>query len=155
MIDPAVATEMLAQPRLALVGASDDEKSFARTIGEALRSHGTEVVPVNPTHDTVAGATCYPTVADIPDRVDGAIVMVPKDRSADVVRSCIDAGVTRVWLFQGLGGESAVSPEAVELCRANGVELVEGACPMMFLEPVGWFHRMHRSVRRARHAIAA
>jgi uncharacterized protein len=155
MIDPAVATEMLDQHRLALVGASDEPKSFAHTIAEALRAHGTQVVPVNPGHATVGGETCYPSVTDVPEPVDGVVVMVPSDRSADVVRACIDAGVTRVWLFQGLGGGGAVSPEAVELCRANGIAVVDGACPLMFLEPVGWFHRMHRSIRRHRGAIAA
>ena len=155
MIDPALATEILAQSRLALVGASDHPKSFTRTIGEALRERGTEVVPVNPSHRTVAGRTCYATVADIPTPVGAAIVMVPADRAADVVRSCIDAGVSRVWLFQGLGGDGAVSAEAVELCHANDIAVVEGACPMMFLEPVGWFHRAHRFVRRHRGAILA
>jgi hypothetical protein len=28
------------------------------------------------------------------------------------------------------------------------VAVVEGACPLMFLEPVGWFHRAHRGIRR-------
>ncbi len=29
---------------------------------------------------------------------------------------------------------SSVSNEAVQLCRENGVEVIPGGCPMMFLE---------------------
>jgi hypothetical protein len=28
------------------------------------------------------------------------------------------------------------------------------ACPLMFLEPVGWFHRVHRSLRHANKSLA-
>lgn len=41
-----------------------------------------------------------------------------------------------------------MSPEAVALCREHGIEVVDGACPLMFSEPVGWFHRVHRVGRR-------
>ena len=39
------------------------------------------------------------------------------------------------------------------LCHEAGVDVVEGACPMMFLEPVGWFHRLHRSMRHVNHSL--
>jgi uncharacterized protein len=155
MIDAAVAVEMLGQPRLALIGATDDPKSLSSAIAEGLRAHDVDVVPVNPNRTTVDGVACYPSVVDVPAPVDGAIVMVPSERSADVVRSCITAGVPSLWLFQGLGGGGSVSDEAIELCRSNGITVVDGACPLMFLEPVGWVHRVHRSIRRHRGAIAA
>lgn len=69
--------------------------------------------------------------------LDGGVVMVPKDGAADVVRDAINRGVGRVWLFKGAGGASAVSDEAVALCDEHGVAVVAGACPLMFLEPVG------------------
>ena len=47
--------------------------------------------------------------------------------------------------FTGLGA-------AIKLTEA-GVDVVPGACPLMFLEPVGWFHRVHRAARRGRHAL--
>lgn len=39
--------------------------------------------------------------------------------------------------------------------RSHGYDVVAGACPLMFLEPVGWFHRVHRAVRRANGALVA
>jgi acyl-CoA synthetase (NDP forming) len=85
--------------------------------------------------------------------IDGAIVMVPAKASADVVRQCIDAGVRNIWLFKGVGGPGSTSAEATALCRDADVEVIDGACPLMFLDHAGWVHRFHHAVRSARGAI--
>ena len=150
MVEVHAAEAFLRAGRLAVVGASDDSKKFGGTIFRAMRDKGLDVVPVNPSADTVAGVTCWPDVAAVPGRLDGVVVVVNRRAALEVVRQCVDRGVPRVWLFKGIGGPGASSDEAVELCRSNGIDVVDGACPLMFLEPVGWFHRVHRSVRRAR-----
>jgi uncharacterized protein len=75
-------------------------------------------------------------------------VMVHRDLAADVVRAAAERGITRVWLFKGLGAPGAVSEEALDECASHGMKVVAGACPLMFLEPVGGLHRLHRAVRR-------
>ena len=102
---------------------------------------------MNPHTDVVAGDICYPDLGSVPGTIDGVIVMVSRRDSADVVRACVERGVSRVWLFQGLGGPGAVSDEAVRLCEEHGIDVVAGACPLMFLQPVGWFHKVHRAAR--------
>ena len=149
MIDPAIPQRFLELHRIALVGASEDERSFAPTVQAALVAHGLDVVPVNPGWATVGGVTCWPSLASVPGPLDGVMVMTPADRSADVVRECAALGISKVWLFRGVG-HGSVSDEAIELCRERGIEVVEGACPMMFLEPVGWFHKLHRSMLHVR-----
>src|SRR3954469_1396517 len=129
MIDQRLATDFLDGHRIALVGASDDPKSFATTIHRALLDHHYDVVAVNPRRDSVSGRACYPTVSAVPGEVDGVIVMVPAASAADVVADAVTKGVQRVWLFKGLGSEGAVSDEAVARCRAHGVDVVAGACP--------------------------
>jgi uncharacterized protein len=153
MIEQTTVDRFLAQHRVAVVGASDEKQNFGGTILRALRDHGYDAVGVNPTTTTATGTRCWPDLASVPGPVDGVIVMVPAESSADVVRAAIARGVTQVWLFRGIGGRGAVSEEAVALCRENNVNVVEGACPLMFLEPVGFAHRMHRSVRRMRGAV--
>jgi predicted CoA-binding protein len=74
--------------------------------------------------------------------------MVPAPEAVAVVSDCLAAHVHHIWLFKGIGAPGAVSDEAVQLCRDAGVNVVEGACPLMFLEPVGVGHRIHRGVRR-------
>ena len=96
---------------------------------------------------------CYATVGEVPGPVEAAIVMVGADRSADVVRACADAGITRVWLFRGLGSAGAVSDEALQVCDERHLETIAGACPLMFLEPAGFPHRVHRAARRVTGAV--
>jgi len=153
MIDQTTVDEFLAQHRIAVVGASDDKQNFGGTILRALRDHGYDAVGVNPNAITAAGVPCWPDLASVPGPVDGVIVMVPAKASADVVRAAIARGVTRVWLFRGIAGRGAVTDEAVALCREHEVDVAAGACPLMFLEPVGFAHRLHRSVRRMKGAV--
>ena len=145
----------LSGRRFAVVGASDDPRNFGRTVYQALRDHGYEVVPVNPAASQVEGDRCLPDLASVAGPVDGVVVMVGADHAADVVRDCVERGVDRVWLFRGLGGQGATSEAALRLCAEHGIDVVAGACPLMFLEPVGWFHRVHRAGRRANHSLAA
>lgn len=149
----SVVDDFLAGHRIAVVGASDDPKNFARTIYTELKAHGYEPVAVHPSASSVDGDPVFADLAAVPRPLDGAIVMVSADHAVDVVRQCIDSGVDKIWLFQGLGGPGAVSEQAVEACVEAGIELVPGACPLMFLEPVGWFHRLHRAARQHRHAL--
>jgi hypothetical protein len=51
--------------------------------------------------------------------------------------------VRRIWLHRGLGGAGAVSPDALGLCADNGVDVVAGACPFMYLPGTGLPHRIH------------
>jgi predicted CoA-binding protein len=152
MVSTAVVEDFLAQQRLAFVGVSHDPKEFSANIYRELKAHGYELHPVNPHADTVDGDVCVGAVSELPDGIDGAIVMVPASASAEIVQACIDRGIPRVWLHKG-AGPSSVSDEAVALCREHGVEVVDGACPMMFMEDATWFHRVHRWGREATHHL--
>lgn len=137
--------EFLAQKHLALVGASSDPRNFTRVVYRALKDPGRTMYPVNRTTraETMEGDRVYRSLADVPDPVDGVVVMVRAKAAADVVRDAIARGVPRVWLFRGVG-RGAVSDEALQLCRDAGVRLVDGACPFMFEEPVTGIHKLHR-----------
>jgi len=154
-VDPTSAQNFFRLDSIALVGASDDKKHFSKDIFTVLEDHGVHVIPVNPNEPTVGGRTCYPSVAAVPGPLDGVIVMVNRTTALDVVRACIDREVRHVWLFKGLGSGSAVSDEAIALCHEHGVDVIPGACPMMFLRPVQGFHRFHRGIRRIRGGVKA
>ncbi|MEP2478376.1 MAG: CoA-binding protein, partial [Nitratireductor sp.] len=95
MVSTAVIDDFLAQQHLAFVGVSHDPKEFSAGVYRELKAHGYELSPVNPHADEVDGDRCVPSVAELPDGIDGAIVMVPADASAGVVQACIDRGIPR------------------------------------------------------------
>jgi hypothetical protein len=154
MIDPADVYDFLTGTRIAVVGASDSPKSFARTIYRELRRHGYDPVAVNPNATRVDGDVCYPDLRSVPGELDGVLVMIDRDRTEPVIDACIERGVPRVWLFKGIGGPGAAGERAVELCRDHGIRVIPGACPLMFLEPVGGLHRFHRTIRRLNRSLA-
>ena len=92
-------------------------------------------------------------MADIPEPVDGALIMVGPDHATEAVEDAAAAGVEKIWLFKGLGAKGAASPDAVSACERHGLQTVAGACPLMFLEPVGSVHRIHRSLRQLRGGV--
>ncbi|MFN8052630.1 MAG: CoA-binding protein [Acidimicrobiales bacterium] len=147
-VSQTAVDDFLTGHRIAVVGASNDPKNFAHTIYVEMKERHYDVVAVHPFDSVVDGDAAYPDLASVPGDLDGVVVMVPPAASAEVAQQAIDRGVRRIWLFRGLGGPGAVSEEALRRCRDHGVSVVAGACPMMFLEPVGFGHRIHRAARR-------
>jgi predicted CoA-binding protein len=127
----AAAAEFLAQPRIAIAGVSRDPKQPANLIYRRLRDAGHVVFAVNPNAEEVEGDRCYAAITEIPDGVDGVVVVTPPQASAAVVEDCALAGVPRVWLHRGIGPGS-VSEDAIESCRTHGIAVIPGGCPNMF-----------------------
>jgi uncharacterized protein len=82
-----------------------------------------------------------PTIASVRDKVEGAIISVPRSECLAAVREAIDAGIPRLWLQAGCD-----SPEALALCAEKGVPVVHKACVLMYAAPVGSVHKFHRGI---------
>ena len=133
--------------RLAVVGVSRNPRDFTRTMFRELRARGYDVVPVNPGVPEVDGLPCLPNVYEAEPPVEGALLMTNPAVTEEVVRECAAAGIHHIWMYSsGHGG--AVSPEAVAYCRMNGIDLVKGECPFMFLSETSWPHRLHGFCRK-------
>ena len=147
MAQPNVALNtiesFLAQKRIAIVGISRDPHNIGASLFEEFRRHGYEVFPVNPNTAGILGQRCFARLQEIQPPPDGAVLLTSPTVTSSVVHDCLEAGVKRVWMHRG-GGQGAVSAEAVEFCRNNGMEVVPGQCPFMFLAPVRHVHRFHR-----------
>jgi uncharacterized protein len=137
------AAEFLAQRRIAVCGVSRAGDVAANVVYRRLREDGYEVFAVNPGADEVEGDRCYRSLRDVPGGVDGVVIGTPPGATADVVRESAELGIPRVWVHRSFGTGSS-SPEAVTVARDAGIELLDGGCPMMFLEPVDLGHRCMR-----------
>ena len=147
--DPSIE-RFLALSDIAFVGASRDSKEFANQVYRQLRAGGQTIHPVHLDRPYVEGDACVSTVAELPDGVGGIVVMLDPERALPVVHAAIARGIGMVWLHHGIGS-GADSDAAIAACRDAGVTVIVG-CPLMYVEPVGWFHRVHRAVARPRHA---
>ena len=142
MIALAEIQDFLAQKRIAVVGASRNPKDFNAALFREFATRGYDVVPVNPNAKEIEGRPCFDSVQDVKPPVDAALILTPPNTTDTVVKDCAEAGVKRVWMFRA-AGKGAVSPSAVEFCRREGIRVVPGHCPLMFLSKTGFPHRLH------------
>jgi uncharacterized protein len=138
--------DFLSQKRIAVAGVSRTPGSAAaNAIYRRLRDTGYQVYAVNPSADEVEGDRCYHTVQAIPDKVDGIVIATPASATEQVVRDSAEAGITRVWMHNGIHSlGTSVSDSAVEFCQKHNMTVIAGACPLMFGKPSDGFHRFMR-----------
>jgi acetyltransferase len=100
---------------VAVIGATEKAGSVGRTLMWNLISNpfGATVYPVNPKRPNVLGIKAYPSISDVPERVDLAIVVAPARGVPDIVAECADAGVKGAIIISA--GFKEVGPEGAEL----------------------------------------
>ncbi|GBC61583.1 CoA-binding protein [Desulfonema ishimotonii] len=86
------------------------------------------IYPVNPRYDEIDGIPCYPSVAQVPDPVDLAIVFVPGRIVPQVIRDCAGRGIRGVMIESGGFAESGADGKAMqadisEFARKAGIRL--------------------------------
>jgi acetyltransferase len=102
---------------VAVVGASDRPGSVGRTIMWNLISNpfGGTIYPVNARRQNVLGIKAYPSVSEVPERVDLAVIAAPAPTVPDIIRECVDAGVGGAIIISA--GFRETGPKGAELER--------------------------------------
>lgn len=141
-----LTADFLGQRRIAVAGVSrTPETHGGNGIYRRLKDRGYEVFALNPNAESVEGDRAYPDLRSIPDGVDGVVIATAPAHAEAIVRECKELGIRRVWMHAGPGATS-VSPDAVAYCRANGMAVIAGGCPLMFGPTADGPHRCMRWV---------
>ena len=126
---------VLAPRSIAVIGASRSEDTIGHQVLWNLLRHGYTGAahPVNPVARAVRGVRAVPRIGDVPERVDMAVVVVPKQHVVRVAEECAEAGVRALVVisagFREVGGEGvARERELLAVARANGIRLVGPNC---------------------------
>ena len=139
MQDRAAATASLRpffRPRsVAVVGASRDPLSIGYRLLDALVANRFQgpVYPVNPKTPVIGGIRAYPTVRDLPEPVDLAVIAVPRESVPAVVDDCAARGVRAIVVitagFAEVGGEGpALQRQLADKVRGYGMRMVGPNC---------------------------
>jgi acetyltransferase len=128
--------DSLFAPRgVALIGATDKEGSVGKTILTNLigSPFGGTVFPVNPKRPNVLGIKAYPTVADIPDPVDLAVIVTPAPTVPGLIGECVQKGVKTALVisagFKETGLEGVkLEQQILEQARAANMRIVGPNC---------------------------
>ena len=80
---------------VAVIGATEQEGRVGRTVLWNLISNpfGGTVYPINKRHHHVLGIKAYPSIGDLPEPVDLAIIVTPAPTVPGIVQECVAAGV--------------------------------------------------------------
>ncbi|MEM0215568.1 MAG: acetate--CoA ligase family protein [Archaeoglobaceae archaeon] len=113
---------------VAVVGASRTPGKPGNNIVWNLKNHGFngKIYPVNPNTEEIYELKCYPSVKEIPDEVDVAIIAVPAKLVPEVMKDCAEKGVRGVVIlssgFSEEGEEGAkIEKEVLKIAKENKI----------------------------------
>jgi len=133
--------QFLAPKKVAIAGASRNNKKFGYAVFNELRQKGFDVCPVNPNTDAIDGVTCYKSVKEIPVGYEKLFIVTPKNETNNIIQQAIDKGIKHIWVQQ-----MSSTPESSKIANELNVDLIENECIFMFAEPVTSVHKFHRFI---------
>ncbi len=130
------AMEAILRPRsVAVIGASRQRGTVSGELFRNLLEFGFQgpVYPVNRNARVVQSVLAYPSVEDLPEPVDLAVIAVPAEAVAEAADACGRRGVRAIVVVSS--GFAEAGPEGrrrqeelVEICRRYGMRLVGPNC---------------------------
>lgn len=122
--NPHIIGEILNRSRsVAVVGLSDKPERPSFGVARSLIENGYRVLGVNPSLEEVLGAICYPTLSDIPERIDAVDVFRKPEAVDSLVDEVIKLRIPYLWLQEGV-----VNVEAAEKALSAGIKVVMDRC---------------------------
>jgi acyl-CoA synthetase (NDP forming) len=119
---------------VAIVGASPQRGSPRNTMVRVLLKHGFEgrVYPVSQSNAEVEGLKAYPSVADLPEPADVALVITPAHTVPGVIAECGAKGIRNAIVFSAgfeeVEGGKEVARQLADAARQHGVSVLGPNC---------------------------
>ncbi|MEM2041559.1 MAG: bifunctional acetate--CoA ligase family protein/GNAT family N-acetyltransferase [Nitrososphaerota archaeon] len=137
--------ERMFNPKVvALIGATDKEGSVGLALlKNLLKNNGDrEIYPVNPNRESVLGIKCYPSIKDVPEHVDLAVIATPAKTVPKIVEECGEAGVEGVVIvsagFRETGEEGRKLEEEIKRIKERyGLRVLGPNCLGFIRPPIG------------------
>jgi acyl-CoA synthetase (NDP forming) len=127
---PHPLDSFFAPESIALIGASRDLEKIPGRLLSMLRKNQFpgRLYPVNPNYGDIDGLTCYPSIADVGQPIDLAIVIIPARAVLGALEQCAAAGVRNAVVissgFAEEGGDSAAMQDAIAaLAKKTGMRI--------------------------------
>ena len=108
---------------IAVVGLSANWYRPSYFAAKYLQEHGYRVIPVNPVYEEVLGEKCYPSLKDIPEKIDMVDCFRKSEDIEPIAKEAIDIGASVLWMQIGVMNEKAAAK-----ARAAGLDVVQDRC---------------------------
>lgn len=131
----AVFNDYFYPKSICVVGASSKPKSLGYELTKSIKQYGYtgKLFLINPKSDEVLGYKCFPTIESIKEKIDLAIIMVPKQFVEESIKQLTDKGTKALILitagFKETGKEGEQEEKRIlELVKTSGARLVGPNC---------------------------
>lgn len=92
---------------VAVVGLSNNPDKTVYQISKIMQQQGYRIIPVNPTVDEVLGEKAYPSLQDVPDKIDIINVFRRPEYLPEVAKNAAETECRVFWAQQGIVNEEA------------------------------------------------
>jgi uncharacterized protein len=122
--DPEAINRILKETKtIAVVGLSSNRYRPSYRVSSYLQNHGYRIIPVNPAETVVLGERAYPTLADVPDKIDLVDIFRRSEDAGKHIDEAISLGIRAVWLQEGV-----IDRAAAEKAQTAGLMVVMDRC---------------------------
>ena len=115
--------EIFSLKNVAVIGMSKNQEKAAHYVPKYLSENGYNIMPVNPTADSILDKKCYSSVDKIDTQIDIVDVFRPSDQVLPIVQEAIKVKPKVIWLQEGIH-----NAEAEDLARKEGIKVVFNRC---------------------------
>lgn len=123
MNEPETIDQIFKMKTVAVVGMSPKPERPSHYVGMYLKEQGYDIIPVNPGHKEIAGMTSYPSLLDIPVKVDVVDVFRRPEHAVPISEAAVEIGSKALWLQDGV-----INDEAVKLAEDASLLVVMNDC---------------------------
>jgi uncharacterized protein len=108
---------------IAVVGLSADPTRPSHGVSAYMQSHGYRIIPVNPQIEECLGEKAYPSLLDVPEKIDIVNIFRRPEFVEEVVNQAIQLKVPVIWMQ-----EDVIHQRAAEKAREAGIFVVMDRC---------------------------
>jgi predicted CoA-binding protein len=108
---------------IAVVGLSDRPMRPSHGVSAYMQSHGYKIIPVNPTIAETLGEKSYPSLLQVPEKIDIVNIFRRPEYVEEIVDQAIALKVPAVWMQ-----EEVVHEKAAEKAQKAGIFVVMDLC---------------------------
>lgn len=108
---------------IAVVGLSNSPLRPSHGVSAYMQSQGYKIIPVNPQITEALGESAYPSLLDVPDKIDLVDVFRRPEHVDEIVDQAIQLKIPAIWLQ-----EEVVNEHAAEKARRAGIFVVMDRC---------------------------
>jgi predicted CoA-binding protein len=132
MNEPDTIKNILKLKIIAVVGMSPKPERPSHYVSMYMKEHGYTIIPVNPGQTEIAGETCYPSLLEIPYKIDVVDVFRRPEHVLPIAELAVKISAKALWLQ-----DDVINEEAAEIAERAGLLVVMNDCML----------RQHRQIK--------